>query len=130
VNIIGYIVSNNINVTVKNLDKLGDVLTAATAAGANMAGGISFDVLDRTGAYNQALAQAMDKAKARAQVMAQACGVTLGRALTINESSSYSGPTYAASTSLKGDVAAPAVPVAAGQLEVTASVSVVYEIAK
>ena len=128
--ITGYTVSNTVSVKVKNLDRLGDVLGAASTAGANTAGGISFDVLDRTAAYNQALAQAMDKAHTRADIMAKACGVTLGRALTINESSSYNGPTYATSASLKGDVAAPAVPVAAGQLEVTASVSVVYEIVK
>jgi len=129
VKITGFTVSNTVSVKLRSLDKLGDVLTAASDAGANTAGGISFDVLDRTAAYNQALAQAMDKAKARAQVMAQACGVNLGKALTINESSGYSGPTYATADSLAGSKAAP-VPVSGGTLDVTASVSVVYEIVK
>jgi uncharacterized protein len=127
--ITGYTVSNTVNVKVKDLDKLGDVLGAASTAGANTAGGISFDVLDRTTAYNQALEQAMSKAKARAQVIAEACGVTLGRAITINESSSYSGPIYAMAESAMADKAA-SVPVSGGTLDVTASVSVVYEIVK
>jgi uncharacterized protein YggE len=127
--ITGFTVTNNVSVKVKDLDKLGDVLTAASEAGANTAGGISFDVQDRTAAYNQALAQAMEKAKARADVMAKACGVTLGKAVTINESSSYSGPTYAAAEDAMYSKAA-GVPVSGGTLDVTASVSVVYEIVK
>jgi uncharacterized protein YggE len=127
--ITGYTVNNNVSVKVKNLDKLGDVLTAASEAGANTAGGISFDVQDRTAAYNDALAQAMEKAKARADVMAKACGVTLGRVMTVNESSSYSGPTYAVVEDAMYSKAN-AVPVSGGTLDVTASVSVVYEIVK
>lgn len=129
--ITGFTVSNSVNVAVKSLDKLGGLLTAASAAGANTAGGINFDVLDRTAAYNQALAQAMDKAKARADVMAKACGVKLGNVLTINESSSYSGPVFASASGSKMDLAAGApVPVSGGQLDVTATVNVVYEIVK
>lgn len=128
--ITGYTVSNTVSVKVKALDKLGSVLEAAGAAGANISGGIRFDVLDRTAAYNEALAQAMEKARARAEVMAKACGVILGKVLTINESSSYSGPTYASAEKAALMDAAGEVPVSSGQLEVTASVSVKYEIFK
>ncbi len=128
--ITGYTVSNTVSVRVKDLDKLGSVLEAAVAAGANISGGIGFDVQDRTAAYNEALAQAMEKARARAEVMAKACGVTLGKALTINESSSYSGPTYASAEKAALMDAAGEVPVSSGELEVTASVSVKYEIVK
>jgi uncharacterized protein YggE len=127
--ITGFTVTNNVSVKVRDLNKLGDVLTAASEAGANTAGGISFDVEDRTKAYNEALALAMEKAKARAEIMAKACGVTLGRAMVVNESSSYSGPTYAAADMAMASKAA-SVPVSGGTLDVTASVSVVYEIVK
>ncbi len=127
--ITGYRVTNTVSVRVKDLAKLGQVLTAATDAGANSSYGISFDVLDRTQAYNDALKQAMEKARARADVMATALGVKVGNVRTINESSSYSGPTYAVAEAAM-DSKAGAVPVQSGTLEVTASVSVVYEIAK
>jgi uncharacterized protein YggE len=128
--ITGYTVANTVSVKVKNLDKLGEMLEAAGAAGANTAGGIGFDVQDRTAAYNEALAQAMEKARARAEIMAKACGVKLGRVLTINESSSYSGPVYESDEKRNLALAAGEVPVSSGQMEVTATVSVVYEIVK
>jgi uncharacterized protein len=128
--IIGYTVSNNVQVKVRNLDKLGDVLTAVGDAGANTAGGISFDVQDRTTAYNQALAQAMEKARARADVIAKASGVKLGKVMVINESSSYSGPVFAGAEMAAAAKDSMAVPVSGGQLEVTASVNVSYEIVK
>ncbi len=127
--ITSYRVFNNVSVRVKDLAKLGQVLTAATDAGANTSYGISFDVLDRTQAYNEALKQAMEKARARADVMATALGVKVGKVLTINESSSYNGPAYELADAAMGSKGA-AVPVQSGTLEVTASVSVVYEIAK
>ncbi len=128
VTITGYTVSNRVLVKVRDLAKLGDTLGAAGAAGANTAGGISFDISDRTAAYNQALTQAMEKARARAQVIADASGVKLGRVSVINESSSYSGPVY--DGGLRGEARDMAVPVSAGQLEVTASISVNFEIAQ
>ncbi len=128
--IAGYTVNNNVSVKVRDLDTAGDVLGAATAAGANWAGGISFDVEDRTAAYNEALAQAMEHAKARADIMAQAAGVTLGQATTISESSGGSGPIYRAESAatVAGDGAS--VPVSSGQLEVTATITVVFQIAR
>lgn len=125
--ITGYRVYNTVNVKVKDLAKLGDVLTAATNAGANTSYGISFDVLDRTQAYNEALKQAMEKAKARAEIMATALNVKVGAVITINESSSYSGPIYAREEAAM-DSKGISVPVQSGTMDVTASVSVVYEI--
>jgi len=129
VNVTGFTVSNMINVKAKDLTKLGDIITAAVSAGSNSSYGISFDVQDRTASYNQALSQAMDKAKARATLMAQECGVKLGRVMTVSESSSNPGPVFAmANASVAG--AAPSTPVSSGQMDITASVTVVYEIVK
>lgn len=125
--ITGYTVNNQVQVRVRDLDKLGDVLGAAGTAGANTAAGITFDISDRTAAYNQALEQAMAKAQTRAKVIADACGVKLGAATVINENSNYSGP-----VTREGAMAAGAkedsVSVSAGQLEVNASVSVSFAI--
>lgn len=125
--ITGYTVSNQVQVKVRNLDKLGDTLGAAGSAGANTAGGISFDVSDRTAAYNQALEQAMAKAQSRAKVIADACGVKLGAATVINETSSYNGPVVRQET-MAGAAKDASVPVSAGELQVSASVSVSFAI--
>lgn len=126
----GYRVENTVNVRVKSLDKLGDLLTAASDAGANTAWGISFDVSDRTAAYNDALGKAMDDAAARAQVMATALGVKLGKVLVVNESSSSSGPVYPGFSEGMAADKSGAVPTASGTVDISASVSVVYEIVK
>ena len=128
--ITGYRVYNTVSVKVKKLDTLGAVLTAATDAGANTSYGVSFDVLDRTAAYNEALAQAMGKAKARADKMAETLGVKIGTVLSISESSSYSGPVRGMPEEQMDSAKGINVPTASGQLDVTASVSVVYEIVK
>jgi uncharacterized protein YggE len=125
--ITGYTVNNQVDVKVRNLDKLGDTLGAAGSAGANTAGAIRFDISDRTAAYNQALEQAMAKAQARAKVIAEACGVKLGKATVINETSTYSGPVVRGE-SLTGAVKDASVPVSGGELQVSASVSVSFSI--
>lgn len=126
----GYRVFNAVNVKVKVLDKLGDILTAATDAGANTSYGINFNIQDSTAAYNEALGMAMEKARARADLMAKTLGVTLGKVLTINESSYNQGGTFPGAESAMGDAKSISVPTASGQMDVTASVSVVYEIVK
>jgi len=128
--ITGYSVSNDVRIKVKNLDKLGEVFTAVGNAGANVTGDISFDVADRTLSYNQALAQAMEKALARAEVIAKAGGVKLGKVTTITESSDYNGPVYAQSQAPNSSKVSGVVPVSGGQLEVTATVNVSYNILK
>ncbi|MEI6578621.1 MAG: SIMPL domain-containing protein [Eubacteriales bacterium] len=128
--ITGYSVSNNVRIKVKNLNKLGEVLTAVGNAGANIIGDISFDVEDRTLSYNQALAQAMEKALARAEVIAKASGVKLGKISLITESSDYSGPVYAQSQAPNSSKVSGVVPVSGGQMDVTATVNVNYEIVR
>jgi uncharacterized protein len=127
--LVGYRVDNTVSVRVKNLDKLGDVLTAASTAGANTAYGINFAVLDQTAAYNDALSKAMDDSKARAEIMAKALGVKLGRVLSINESSSSPGPIYPAA-GMAMDSKSMGVPTSSGTVDISASVTVVYEIIK
>ena len=127
----GYSVSNTVTAKVRNLDKLGDVLGAATQAGANWAGGVSFDVADRTAAYNEALAQAMAKARTRAEAMAKAVGVSVGQATTITEMNDaiYTGPVYRETVKTMDTAAGAAVPVSSGQMEITANITVVFQIA-
>ena len=124
--IIGYEVSNNIQVKVRNLDKLGTILEAATAAGANIANGLYFDVEDREAAYNQALVKAIDNAKLRAGTLAKSAGGTLGAVVSASESGGYypPGPVY-----YRGAMdSAGSVPVSTGSMQVSASVNITFEL--
>ena len=125
-----YVVENTVYVTIRNLDKLGKVLDVAAANGANNIYGISFDVADKTEAYSQARKLAVEYAKKQASELAEAAGVKLGGILNIS-SSTYSAPTLYDMSKYgmgMGGGAAQSVPVSAGQMMISADVTLVYAI--
>lgn len=125
--ITGYRMSQQLQVTVRDLDKAGDVVDAATAAGATDVNGLWFEVADRDKAMNDARADAITKARASAQAMATAAGVALQGVVSISEASiSYPGPIYAAAGAAARDSAE--TPVQPGTQDVQANVTVVFEI--
>ena len=83
--IVGYRVTNQLRVYVRNLADLGRVLDALVRAGSNQVSGISFGIDDPTGVLNQARKRAVADALRRAQLYAQAAGVRAGRVMTISE---------------------------------------------
>ena len=80
-----YMVSNMVLVTIREVDKAGDVLDAAVQAGANQVHGVSFTVSDESVWQNQSRAEAMADARERAQELADLAGVELGQVLTVSE---------------------------------------------
>ncbi len=122
-----YVVDNTLTISVRDLAKLGDVLSSAVAAGANSIYGVSFSVSDRARLEAEARTQAMADAKARAEALAQAAGVTLGAPITISEYTSGPVPLQYADARLMAGADA-AVPVATGQMQISLQVSVIYEI--
>lgn len=124
--ITGYTAANILSVRVLDLAKLGGVLDAAVGDGANTLNGLSFDLSQPRPAQDEARKSATDDARARAELLAAAAGVKLGRVLSISESQGYGGPMPMA---YKADSAG-AVPVQAGQVGMTASVTITYEIAQ
>ncbi|RMF46255.1 MAG: SIMPL domain-containing protein [Anaerolineae bacterium] len=125
---ITYIVDNTVYVTVRNLDSIGALLNAAVEAGANSIGGIQFDVADRTAAYQEALKAAVSDARAQADVLASAAGVSVGEVQQINASVGYTQPPMPMARGGAEMALAADVPISAGQMEVTVTVNVVYGI--
>jgi uncharacterized protein YggE len=122
-----YVVTNTVAFTVRDIPQLGKILGAALKAGANSVGGVTFDVEDPSAPMSEARAKAMADARARAEVLAKAAGVTLGAPTSISESVGV--PVV----NLQMEKAPSAmgggggnVPVSAGMLSVTDSVSVTY----
>jgi len=122
-----YQVYNSIEITVKDLDKIGDYIDAAAAAGANTDYSITFDLLDKNGATNQALAQAMSIARSKADALAKAGGYTIAGTLEVTEGYSNYSPQYRYEVPAKAEDAA-STPINAGQMEITATVTAVYQI--
>lgn len=121
-----FVVENTVNVTVRELSSLGEVLTAVVEAGANNIYGINFDVEDRETAVAEARKLAIEDAKAKAQAIADESGVELGEILNI---SVYSGSTPTMFYDAKGGAySEAAVPIAAGTLAITMEASLTYSI--
>lgn len=85
--ITGYQVSISYEVEIKNFDKLNDIFSVATANGANVAGGISFDLSDKLKKekLQEARGLGVAEAKEKAQGLAKASGITLGKVINVSE---------------------------------------------
>lgn len=124
-----YVVENTIYITVRDLSKLGTLLDSVVRSGANTINGISFDVSNKDQALSQARDLAIAKAKADAEGIATAAGVTLGDLQNINVSTSGGTvPVYEGKGGGGVMASASTVPVSAGQLLITANANLTYAI--
>ncbi len=122
-----YHVTNQVEVTVRDVSKLGTILDKAVAAGANNIYGVSFSVADTSQLEADARSKAIANAKERAASLAQLAGVSLGDILSISEVIAAPSPIYStvgAAMGMGGGVP----PIQSGQLEVSTSVQVTFAI--
>jgi uncharacterized protein YggE len=123
--IMGYQASNMLTVRVRKLDQLGAVLDKNISDGANSFNGLSFGLSDPEPAMNEARRRAVADAQGRARLLTQAAGLTLGPVVSISEGGGFGGP----QPMYRMDAAAASpVPVAAGEVSTTASVTMVFEL--
>jgi uncharacterized protein YggE len=116
-------------ITVRDLAKLGEILSSVVGEGANNIYGITFDVSDRTKALDDARKAAIADARLQADELAAAAGVTVGQVMSISVSNtSQPQPYYNMGYGGGGGMAASApAPVSSGQLIVTADAYITYE---
>lgn len=126
--IVGYQISEQIQVTVRDLDKAGDVVDTATAKGATDVNGIAFEVADPAKAQNDARAAAVAAARASAAALATAGKVSLGAVISITDSTPPSPIFYGYGASKAAPSADTATPVQPGTQDLSAMVTVVFEI--
>ena len=129
--IVGYTISQNVTVKVRNFANIGDIMSGVTERGVNDLSGLSFVVHDRAEIENEARAKAIAEAKKKAQDLAKAGNFRLGRILSIQEGSQpYYAYNRALEVSGKGgaDMALPAPAIEPGSEEITQNVTITYEI--
>jgi uncharacterized protein YggE len=85
--ITGYTVTQNMMITIKPLDKVNQATDVATTNGANIVNGVTFGFDDTTQKQlqNDVRQMAIDDAKQKAQSLASAAGMRLGRIVDIQE---------------------------------------------
>jgi uncharacterized protein YggE len=126
--ITGYTIGNQLQITIRDLDKTGDVVDAATAKGATDVNGISFELADPAKAMNDARASAVAAAQVSAQAMATAGHVSLGSVVSISDTNPATPIYYGAARAASLDAATPT-PIKVGTQDVSVLLTVVFEIA-
>jgi len=124
--IAGYTASNMLTVRVRALDSLGGVLDAAITEGANTLNGLTFELSDPKPRMDEARQAAVADGMARAAVLVAAAGAKLGPVISITEGGGFVNPT----PMFRAEASSAPVPVAAGEIGMTATVTMVFEIAQ
>ena len=129
--IIAYVVTTSMSVQDQDIEDLGKLLSACVAAGINDIDGVTFLCSGYDEAYRQALAQAVEAARGKAEAIAEASGKKLGEPISVTEGWQDTSAKYgrAANASFALDEAEmdAAVPVLQpGETEISASVTVKY----
>lgn len=123
----GYELANIVEVVVRDLATLGDVLDGTLAAGATSMDGLAFRVADPAPAEREARIRAMTEARARADVLAEAAGLSITGVTDIVEGPVGRPPIPFAAKAERMMLASDAsTPVEAGSLEIAVTVTVTY----
>jgi uncharacterized protein YggE len=128
--IVGYTVTQNLEINVKPIEKANKVVDTATADGANLVGNVNFtfsDALNKS-LQQQATKQAVDDAKQQAQELAKASGIHLGKVINVTTNGNFPRPMMmsAGIASKAMDQSTPTT-VTPGQNSLTVDVTLSYE---
>ena len=125
--VVGYQVSNQLTVRVRALETLGGVLDQTVSDGANEFRGLTFDLSEPGPAMDAARVAAVKDARRKAEMMAEAAGVKLGKVMSIREQVVHAAPImYARSAPMLADSAP--VPVAEGEVSYSVTVEMEWQI--
>lgn len=112
--IVGYTVRNSLTVRIRDIKRVGEILDQSVSLGVNEGGRVNFTNVDPAAVITQARVAAVQNARARAETLAKAAGVSLGDVLEISEQSFAAGPmpVARAEMAMASDAA---VPIATGE---------------
>ncbi len=127
---INYRVSNNVNVTVRDLDTLGAVLDAAIEAGANNIYGVEFSIDDPSTIESEARQSAVADAQAKAEELAELTGTTVSNVVSVSEVIGGGGGYYSSNfaEAARGMGGGGSTPISPGELELVMQLQITYAI--
>lgn len=123
--LVGYEAGNTVTVRVRDLAVLGSTLDVVIEIGANEFNGLRFDLQDPSAAQSLARRLAVGDARAKAEELAQAAGVTLGPLVRLSEAGSNAGPRMMEMSAGRASMDSA---IASGEVGVEARVTLVFEI--
>ena len=123
----GYEARNTVSAKTYNLDDVGAMLDALVKAGVNNINGVQFSIKDSKAARDKAREDAIREAREKAESMASAAGVKLGKLKSLSESGGNFRPQPVA-YALEARSAGASTPVAAGEQAISVTVNMSYDI--
>jgi uncharacterized protein YggE len=123
--LVGYQMYQSLLVKIRNFQKLADVIQGALDFGANQVSNLVFMIENSEDIQKQARLQAIEKAKIKAQELADKLGIQLGKVVGFNENSSAI-KSFNARASM--DVAGASPQIEAGENEIAVTITIIYEI--
>jgi len=125
----GYQIVNSVAVTLRDLDRAGELIDAVLAAGASTLDSLDFRLDDQGPAADEARKLAIEDARSRAETIARAAGVSLGGVVAVLEGERGGGPSpMPVARAFKAAAEAAPTPVEAGTQDVSVSVTVTFAI--
>ena len=127
----GYTLDQNIEVKIRDFTKIGDILSMATAKGANLANDLQFTIDNPEQFKDEARAKAIEQAKANAQNLAKSSGIKLGKLINVYENYNSYPMMYNSKAIRLGDGVAESAPVPTiqpGQQEVNITINLTYQV--
>ncbi|MCJ0826020.1 SIMPL domain-containing protein [Luteimonas sp. 50] len=128
--ITGYQASNTVNLKVRDIARLGKVLDALVASGANQVNGPSFEIDQPETAYDEARRAALDKARARASMYAETLGMRVRRIVSISEGGGFQPPMPVPMMAMARGKAEADTAVSPGETTLAANLDVVFELGR
>ena len=125
--LVGYTASNQLRVTVRDMDKVGAVIDAMVAQGGNTFSGVQFGVEDPSELLDAARRDAMRDAMARAELFADVAGLNVARIVTISEYTD-SAPSPQPIMMRAAVMEDAATQISGGELSFSATVNVLFEL--
>lgn len=128
--ITGYQATNTVSLKVRDIAKLGQVMDALVAQGANQINGPNFEIDQPEPVYDEARLAALEKAQARAKTYAEALGLRVRRIVSIGEGGGGFRPVPMVAMQAKAFDRAESTPVAPGETTLSVSLDVVFELGR
>ena len=127
--LVGYRARSSARTIVRDLSDLGPAIDGVTEAGATDVGSVTFYVADSEAVYLEVLAEAFDRARAKAELLAERAGLTLGSARVISEGrdEEFFAVEEFAEARLRAPSPDAAPPIRPGRSRIEAIVSVVFD---
>jgi len=124
-----YRVSNNVMVTIRQLDAVGTILDAAIEAGVNNIYGVEFALDDPSAVESEARAAAITDAQKKAAELAKLTGLSLGQVVSVSEVVASGGGYYASNFAEQAHAFGGGTPITPGQLDLVMQLQVSFSIA-